>query len=359
MHFTVSIHSAAPHHTFFRIRRTLTMIPLQLPKNAASLLQRAYRGDANLTDNDNDKWLIYIIDNAPADAKELAYLAMDHWQTVEESERDDLSFLKPAVQAGTDLSLQSALDYHMDLCERRLEGPQPRSEGEKQFYVFGFIALTQPDWRTHGVTVVHCDLDRGKWKVTQCSGVPIDKLGLEVTSLSFMDDQFDNIRPQYDDSNNTGDDNEGGSAPEGEWQFLLYFKGMSQSEAEHLIPDPRGTPDWPMGETCLVTKKWDLPIEGIQEDFPVAYASFVRNPIIPANGQPSICRRHPSLFAIASGQDLDSVKVVEMQWDRNIARSDGELKGVGRTSRLTMHECGPASVVPTLERLAADDQKSR
>lgn len=331
------------------------MSPLHLPKNAASILERAYRGDANLTDNDNDKWLIYVIDNAPVDAKELVYLAMDHWQTVEASERDELNFLKPALQAGTDLSLQNALDYHLHLCEWRLGGREPRSEDERQFYVFGFIALTRPDWRTYGVTVVHCDLDRGKWKVTQCSGIPIDKLGLEVTSLSFMDDQFDNIRPQYDDSDNTGEDNVGGPAPDGKWQFLLYFHGMSQSEAERLIPDPRGTPDWPMGETCLVTRKWDMPVEKIHGDFPIAYASFVRDPIIPANGQPSICKRHPSLFAIASGENQQSIKILEMQWDRNIARSDEELKKVGWTSRLTMHECDPASVVSTLERLATQD----
>jgi hypothetical protein len=52
--------------------------PLQLPANAASILQLTYRGDANITDIDDDKWLIYAVDDAPADAKELAYLAMNH-----------------------------------------------------------------------------------------------------------------------------------------------------------------------------------------------------------------------------------------------------------------------------------------
>ncbi|KAM0704046.1 hypothetical protein Q7P35_008278 [Cladosporium inversicolor] len=210
------------------------MAPLHLQENAASILQRAYRGDASITDIDDDKWLIYIIDNVHADAKELTYLAMDHWQAVDESERDELCFLKPALQAGTNLSLQTALDYHLHLCERRLEGREPRGEDEQQFYLFGFVALIRTDWKTHGVTVVHCDLDRGKWKVTQCNGVPIDKLGLELTSLSFMDDYFDNIRPQYDDSDNTGEDNVGGPAPEGEWQFLVYASGISQSKVEHL-----------------------------------------------------------------------------------------------------------------------------
>lgn len=56
----------------------LMMSPLQLPKHAVSILERAYRGDTNLTGIDDDKWLIYVIDNAPADGKELARLAMDH-----------------------------------------------------------------------------------------------------------------------------------------------------------------------------------------------------------------------------------------------------------------------------------------
>jgi hypothetical protein len=283
---------------------------------------------------------------------------MDHWQVVDESERKELSFLKPAVQATTNISLQNALEFHLNLCERRIEHPELLGGDEQQFYIFGFIALTRPDWRTHGVTIVHCDLERGKWKVTQCSGVPVDKLGLEATSVSDMDDQFDDIRPQYDDSDNTGEDNVGGAAPEGDWQFLLYFVGMTQIEAESLIPDPRGTPDWPMGETCLVTKKWNLPVEKIQEGFPLAYASFVRNPIIPANGQPSICKRHPSLFVLASGENLHSIEVWEMHWDQNIERSDEELKGVGRASRLLVYECDPNAVVSTLERLAADDKKS-
>jgi hypothetical protein len=71
------------------------------------------------------------------------------------------------------------------LCERRLEHDEPLGADEQQFYDFGFIALTRTDWKTYGITIVHCDLDRGKWKVTQCSGIPIDKLGLEATSLGW------------------------------------------------------------------------------------------------------------------------------------------------------------------------------
>jgi hypothetical protein len=94
------------------------MSPPRLPENAVSILGRAYRGGANTTDIDDDKWLIYVTVDAPADAKELAHLAMDYWQTVEEFERDELSFSRPAVQAGTSLTLQDALVYHLQLYKR-------------------------------------------------------------------------------------------------------------------------------------------------------------------------------------------------------------------------------------------------
>ena len=122
------------------------MSPLRLPDNAASILERAHRGEADTSEFD-DKWLIYVTDNAPTDAKELAHLAMDNWQPVEEPERDELNFSRPAVQVGTNISLQDALDYHLQLCELRVEGAEPRGEDEQQCYVFGFIALTRPDWK--------------------------------------------------------------------------------------------------------------------------------------------------------------------------------------------------------------------
>jgi len=84
------------------------MSPLRLPDNAASVLERAYRGEADTSEFD-DKWLIYVTDNTPADAKELAHLAMDYWQPVEESEREELSFSRPAVQVGTNSELSSAV----------------------------------------------------------------------------------------------------------------------------------------------------------------------------------------------------------------------------------------------------------
>jgi hypothetical protein len=218
--------------------------------------------------------------------------------------------------------------------------------------------LTRPDWKEYGVTVVHCDKDRGQWKVTQCSVVPINKLGMEVTSVSDMDDQFDNIRGQYDESGNTGTDNLGGLAPEGEWQLLVYCEGIATSKAGDLIPDPRGTPDWPLGETCLIFKQWDSPLESTREDFPLSYTNFVRNPIVSANGEPSFCRRHPSLFIILSGKDPESISVVELHWDQNIARSDEDLKTLGRAGQLTIYSYDLASVVPTLEQLAAKDQEA-
>jgi hypothetical protein len=130
---------------------------------------------------------------------------------------------------------------------------------------------------------------------------------------------------------------------------------VSQSAAEDSIPDPRGDPSYRMGEGCL----WFLPpeaksIEAVQEYWPVVYAHAVRDPSIPGNpGERRITTLHPSLFAIVD-DDVRSVRIVEMDWDREIEKSDDELKGIGRESRVTIHTCTPDFTVNTLLRLAVD-----
>jgi hypothetical protein len=53
------------------------------------------------------------------------------------------------------------------------------------------------------------------------AGVGSDKLGLEATSLGFMDNQFDSIRPQHDDS----DDNAGSPA---QWESGSSYFTLSE-----------------------------------------------------------------------------------------------------------------------------------
>lgn len=337
------------------------MSPLRLPQNAASILERAYDGDAKTSEF--DKWLIYTTENAPSDAQELFQSAMsaynDQALNEPESEWENLGFLKPANQSHADLqspTLQGILEHHLHMVERQFPDSKPDSKDEQQFYIFGFIALTRPDWKRQGVTAVHCDKDRGKWKVTKCSGIPVDQLGMELTSVSDADEEFDNVRSRYDDSDNDDQDNQGGSAPEGQWQFLVYCTGSSQSKAEQRIPDPRGGPDFHMGEASLVFRKSDLSVEKIQEDFPVTYAKTVRDPTVPSTGgSQRVCKIHPALFVIVEGEDSVSVKLVNLDWDHDVERSDEELRKVGRESQTVIQSCDPGSVVSTLEQLATEN----
>jgi hypothetical protein len=164
------------------------------------------------------------------------------------------------------------------------------------------------------VSAVHCDKDRGKWKVTQCSGIPVDQLGMGLSSVSDCDITFDEVRDRFDNGgDNCGPDNVGGPAPAGLWQFAVFCSGVSRSAAEDFIPDPRGDPSYRMGEGCL----WFLPseaksIEAVQEHWPVVYAHAIRDPTIPGNpGERRITRLHPSLFATAD-DDARSVRIMEM-----------------------------------------------
>lgn len=334
---------------------------LHLPQNAASILERAYNGDAKTSEF--DKWLIYTTENAPQDAQELYRLAMsaynDQVLNEPESEWESVGFLKPANQSRPDLpspSLQRVLEHHLHMVERQFPESVPDSGDDEQFYVYGFIALTRPNWKQRGVTAVHFDKDRGKWKVTQCRGMSIDQLGMELTSVRDNDDEFDNVRGRYDGNGNEGLDNQGGAAPHGQWQFLVYSTECSQSEAMRCIPDPRGGPDYPQGEATFMFRPSKLSsIAEIQEDFPVTYAETVRNPIVPATGSQRICKIHPELFVVVEGKESVSIKIVKLDWDHDVEKSNEELKRIGRKSRTVSRPIvKPEAVVPTLERFVTE-----
>jgi hypothetical protein len=337
------------------------MSPLRFPENASMILELAYTGEAN--NSEFDKWLIHSAGPGLSikDAHELFHDAMSSYNDQclgePESEWEAQGFLKPAGKADpASHDLQTIFEHHLRLVERQFSGGA--SGDPRQFYKLGFVVITRPDWRERGVSAVHCDKDHGKWKVAQCSGIPVDQLGMELYSVSDCDITFDEVRERFvEGSDNGGPDNVGGPAPAGLWQFAVFCSGVSQSAAEDFIPDPRGDPSYRMGEGCL----WFLPseaksIEAVQEYWPVVYVHAVRDPTIPGNpGERRITRLHPSLFAIAD-DDVRSVKIVEMDWDREIERSDDELKGIGRESRATIHTCTPDSTVDTLLRLAVDAQ---
>lgn len=333
------------------------MAPLHLPQNAASILEQAYNGEVNGCVF--DKWLIYIaVPGLPdGEARDLYRMGMkaynEHSLGEPESEGEELGFLKAAeLIHPPPKDLQSILDYHLSMVEGQYSGGAPKDQ--QHVYRFGFIAITSPDWRDNGVTATHCDKDRGQWKVTQCSGMPINQLGLELSSVSELDVEFDRVREQYDKgSDNSGPDNVGGPAPLGEWQFAVFCNRIWQSKAEDLIPDPRGCASYSLGEGCLwFLSPSEMSTEELLQDWPLMYAKAVRDPTIPANGQVRPCVWHPSLFVVVEGCGLQYVKIVIMKWDRKIQRCDAELHRVGQESQLDVQNCDLACVVSTLEHLA-------
>lgn len=346
------------------------MSPLRLPPNASTILERASHGEADTTEL--DKWLIYTIDSVPAsDSKDLYYKATKAYNEVclrkNESEWEELGFAKVAKKTWWP-DLQAVLEWHLGMAGRRLRDSEGRGEEEEeddvQSYLFGFIALTRPDWRERegGVVAVHCDFDRGKWKVTRCSGIPMEELGLQLSSVGDVDVEFDRVRDENrsDADDNSGPDNVGGPAPVGEWQFAVYCLGIWLSRAERLIPHPRGDPSFPVGEGWLwfyPTVETGKAMGEIQEEWPVAYASAIKDPTIPANGQPNICKRHPELFVfVKGGEEEPSSKIVEMRWDQDVERSEEDLRKIGRKSEVVIRDCEPHAVVPTLEKLANGQQ---
>lgn len=319
---------------------------------------------------DRSKWLIYSIDSAPREANELSCAVRtadieDRDPDLSESEWDEqFSWLAPAEQDLTAPDIQHILDHHFRMVEylfNTFTEVHEISESGWSAYMFGFIVITGEDWKERGVTAVHCDKDRGKWKVTKCKHIPVDELVI-LDQVSERDKKFDDVRDLFDGSGNDGPDNQGGPAPVGEWQFAVYLTGPSGSNTSMLrrtasekIPDPRGDYSYQTSEACLRFLHRILPEESFREDWPSTYTKFTNEPIDIATRQTKICKLHPSLFVHVCGDvsgNLSDIEIVRMEWDHNVANSEEELKKVGRESETTTQKCEAEMLVTTLEQLA-------
>jgi len=308
------------------------MCALRLPEIALRLFEQEW---PNITGS--RKWPIYCLDSAPGEANEFydavrAAGVEDLGPSVSESEWDEaFSYLEPANQDFAAPDVQDVLDNHFRMIERLFAHANDNSDASCAAYMFGFIVVTEKDWRERGVTVVHCDEDRGKWKVTRCNRIPISEMRA-LESVIEQDESFDNVRSWFDDSDNDGPDNQGGPAPVGEWQFAVYCTGPTEASTGILqqsvsdkIPDPRGDYSYPRIETCLHFLPRTLPADSIYEDWPPTYAKFMNEPIDFATRQPKICKLHPSLFAHICGDhsgDLAGIEIVRMEWSHSIVRSE-------------------------------------
>jgi hypothetical protein len=348
--------------TSSELTSSAAMCALRLPENALRLFEQEW---PNVTGP--SKWLIYSLNSAPQEANEFYRVVRtagveDLGPSVSESEWDEaFSWLEPANQDFAAPHIQHVLENHFRLVERLFTHANETSQTDCAAYLFGFIVITEKDWRERGVTAVHCDEDRGKWKVTRCDHIPISKLYV-LEGVIERDESFDNVRGRFDDSGNDGPDNQGGPAPVGEWQFAVYCTGPAgistyelQQRASDKIADPRRDPSYLPIEACLQFLPRTLPVESIYEDWPPTYAKFVNEPIDIATRQPKICKLHSSLFVHVRGDhsgDLPDIEIVNMEWDHNIARSEELLKQVGRESKTTTQTCDAESLLTTLEQLA-------
>jgi hypothetical protein len=118
-----------------------------------------------------------------------------------EHEWDEISFLKPANQDFAAPDFQQIFDHHLKVVEQmRAHALRTQQPGnfDWEIYVHGFIVITRADWREHGVTAVHCEQDRAKWKVVQCR-LPVAQLD-SLYGIMEMDEYFDNLCEYYDGS---------------------------------------------------------------------------------------------------------------------------------------------------------------
>jgi hypothetical protein len=139
------------------------------------------------------KFLIYSIDSEVyRAAREFDIKARG--SRMSESDWDEISYLKPANQDFAAPTLQHILNHHLHIVKQmraHVERTQHPGDFDWDMCLSGFIAISRADWREHGVTAVYCELDRAKWKVTQCS-LPIAHLS-RLDSVMEVDEYFDHF----------------------------------------------------------------------------------------------------------------------------------------------------------------------
>jgi hypothetical protein len=314
--------------------------------------------------------MIYSIDSVPREARELYRAARKsdierRGSHMSESRWDEDSYLKPAKQDFAAPSLQDILDHHLNLVKRmrvHVERTQRSGDFDWEMFLWGFLAITRTNWREKGVTAVHWEMDRGKWKVTQCL-IPITELS-SIDNVVLKEEPFGPLCERFGGSDNDGPDNQGGPAPVLEWQFAVYCSANTfekvydlRYEARSAIPDPRG-PDksYPKGEQCLDFDPTPFAANLVRGQWPSQYTKFMRDPTVGGTRRLGAVRRHPSLF-VKVINDFSNIEIIEMEWDHETPRSEDELQKIGRTSKTTAWECEAENLVATLEQLARGDRE--
>lgn len=324
------------------------MFLLYLNQNTVSVLERCYN-----TNLDLGKWLVYRTSSIPAkDVTDLCHLAMKTYNERHlhepESELEELSFINPAEQSSREPceNIEDVFDSHIRMLERILDKGSGEPSNDHKIYPLGLIVVSE-EWRERGVMVVHCDKDRGVWKVGQCR-ILADELGLPLTSVSDGDESFDGIRQRYPNIIDEGG-TLGGPVPTGDWQFALFSTAMPGGLAKEVVHDPR-TDSFPPEETSFdLVPSQGMEWEEILETFVLDYAICVSEPVLP-NGRERPLKRHSNLFVVVDSArpEQDGVLIVRMIWDMDLKKSKSELKEAARRSKVERRRCDAYSALSTL-----------
>jgi hypothetical protein len=91
--------------------------------------------------------------------------------------------------------------------------------------------------------------------------------------------------------------------------------------------------------------------EEVLERFPMSYSRFVKAQAELECGEKTVIRRHPEVLVVVDNEAPAErgVLIVRMSWDKDVGKSEGELRQSGRESRVDTQRCDVDSLVATLE----------
>lgn len=192
--------------------------------------------------------------------------------------------------------------------------------------------------------------------------MPLDALGETLTSVSDNDMAFDEVRAEFGDreenqliaSEDDHADNRGGPVPNGSWQFAMHSVAKPMNEVKADISDPRGDLTFGSGEEFFAAVDGQMSYGEALERFPLSYSKFVKAQAGLESSLRTVVRRHPELFVIIDRETPadEGVLIARLSWDKDLERSEDELRRIGREGQVETQRCSVESLAETLERMA-------
>lgn len=345
--------------------------PVQLPPVAVSVLN-------NIRSSDWSRVEVYFLSSSTLTSTTLVSLCNSltesyvHDLLGDEQVEDHHQFLTPILSPFA--CVQDCIENHFDDLDKWLLG-HPTPQESSTVYPHGILVFDENEQKA---LLVHVDERNKKWHIGSIY-LPMDDLGMELTSLQMGDEFFGDICARYDvkvpQNDPDIDENykehqkdETGAWKDNPPRFAVFSTGWLYAlPVEGMLDDahadaPLGHGDanlYPLTEGQYFGEK-----EKLRARFPAHVAADQRGEKRhEGKGPCASCRPlHKNIFIEVDNSEPQTkgVLVSTMDWDGDTnGKSDDQLAEIGMKAKIESKRAGVAFAVATAKALASDQKPQK